>query len=106
FLPAQARPAPSPPALPVAAIVWDPAARGGAALNQRSYASAFGSLGVTLEQLAAPDVAPRLARGGLNMLIVPGSATGQLDAARTEAILEFVRRGGNVITEGASPLSE
>jgi uncharacterized protein YdaL len=97
---------PPPPAFPRAALVWDDEAEQAASLDQRSYVNAFSALGTRLERIPPDQIAARLSRGDLNLVIAPAPTAARLERAAVEAVLALVRSGGNVITEGESALSD
>jgi len=86
-----------------AAIVWDETLIDGAGNDQESLRSVFEYVGIPVDALMVGEL-PSLER--YNLVIVPYSAVEQLNDAELSRIVEWVRAGGNCITDGRSELAK
>jgi uncharacterized protein YdaL len=86
-----------------AAIVWDPNLVEGAGNDQESLRSTFEYVGIPMDTLTVGEL-PALDR--YNLVIVPYSAVEQLNDTEMSRIVEWVRAGGNCITDGRTELSK
>jgi uncharacterized protein YdaL len=80
-------------------VLWDSLATGGGMRNQQSFISAFRTLGVRADTL---HIGGRFDPRRGNLLVVPSSAVERLGDRQFSELIEWVRAGGNVITDGKS----
>ncbi len=85
-----------------AAVLWDSLATGGGMLDQRSFISAFRTLGIEADTL---HVGARFDPKRFNLLAVPYAAVERLGNTQFSSIVEWVRAGGNVIADGKTEFS-
>ncbi|MEO6349562.1 MAG: polysaccharide deacetylase family protein [Candidatus Limnocylindrales bacterium] len=88
-----------------AAIVWNPTFTGESWNDQESFRSMFVAYGVTPQPIA-PAALGTDAVSTDHVLIVPGPSARALSIEQTAAVARFVRSGGQLITDGRSPLAE
>ncbi|MFZ1729582.1 MAG: DUF2334 domain-containing protein [Bacteroidota bacterium] len=84
------------------AVLWDSLATGGGMLDQRSFISAFMSLGITPDTVF---VGMKSDLSHTNLLVVPYAAVDRLRNPQFSKLVEWVRRGGNVIVDGKTDFS-
>ena len=84
------------------AILWDPQATGGGMRDQKSFIAAFQAVGIPVDTI---PIGTMLQLSRYNLMIVPYCAVERLDDRRFSAIVEWVRRGGNCITDARSEFS-
>ncbi len=84
------------------AIVWDPAATGGARNDEESLMNTFLTVGIPVETLPLGDDRP-LTR--YNLVIVPYCVVENMSDVQLNRIIEWVRAGGNCISDGKSEFS-
>ncbi|MBN2199324.1 MAG: hypothetical protein JW747_05680, partial [Candidatus Aminicenantes bacterium] len=73
--------------------------------NQRSHQSALRYFGIVPKPLRTSDVRPEALRP-FSLVVVPRAAAVRLKSEGVNALLEFAERGGSLITEGRSELTE
>ncbi|MBN1446379.1 MAG: DUF2334 domain-containing protein [Bacteroidetes bacterium] len=83
-------------------ILWDSLATGGALLDQHSFASAFQVIGVRPDTL---HVGGTFDETAYNLLVVPYGAVERLENPLFSRLVEWVRAGGSVITDGYNEFS-
>ena len=96
---------PSPPVPLLVALVWDPSATGEAAMDQESFRRTFVAYGVTPRELKHSDLAGAPLSPS-EVLVVPVATARALSREETAAVIQFVKAGGGVITDGRSALTE
>ncbi len=79
------------------AIVWDPDLSNGAANDQESFRSLFEFVGIPVDTLSVGMLS---SLGLYNLVVVPYSTVERLSDAELSRIVEWVRAGGNCITDG------
>jgi uncharacterized protein YdaL len=79
------------------AVLWDSLATDGGMLNQKSFISAFRTLGVTIDTL---HIGGKFDARRCNLLVVPHTGVERLENPQFSELVEWVRRGGTVITDG------
>jgi uncharacterized protein YdaL len=84
-------------------ILWNQYARGSAFNDEASLASVFASVGIQVDTLF---LGQSLEFGGHNLLIVPFAFVDSLDLKDYDVLDEFVRDGGNLITDTKNYLAE
>ena len=82
-----------------AAVLWDSLLTGGGMRDQQSFLSVFRSLGADADTLHLGRPAD-LSRW--NLLVVPHAAVERLENPQFSALVEWVRAGGAVLTDGRS----
>ncbi len=80
-------------------VLWDSLATGGGMRNQQSFVSAFRTMGIRADTL---HIGGRFSSRRGNLLVVPSNAVERLDNTQFSELVEWVRAGGNVITDGKS----
>lgn len=85
-----------------AAVLWDPRATGGGMLDQQSFLAALRAAGVRADTLL---LGARFDAARYNTLIVPHPAVDRLRNPQFSALVEWVRAGGNVVTDGHNDFS-
>ncbi len=78
-------------------VLWDSLATGGGMRDQQSFVSAFRTLGVEPDTL---HIESPFALRGCNLLVVPYAAVERLENPLFSQLVEWVRKGGNVILDG------
>ena len=79
------------------AVLWDSLATGGGMMDQVSFINTFRSVGVHPDTLFLDQ---RFNGSRYNLLIVPYAAVERLRNPQFSALVEWVRSGGKVITDG------
>ncbi len=86
-------------------VIWNPSLTGEDWNDQESYRSTFAAYGAAPIQLAASAMTAGVITPS-RVLIVPGPSARTLSAQQTALVTNFVRSGGQLITDGRSPLAE
>ena len=86
----------------VAGILWDSTATGGAKLDEASFATALGSVGIPTDTLAPGDLD---SLNPYNLIIVPYTVADNLPDSLYEVLEKFVSSGGRLITDSKNPLA-
>lgn len=73
--------------------------------NQQSYISVLGYFGIKADRLSLQDLSISILKK-YNLLVVPMAAATDLPRNRLNAVLDFVAQGGNLITDGQTPLAQ
>lgn len=83
-------------------MYWDASAVGGAMKDQKSFRQAFRWLHIPVDTIPTQV---KIDLRQYNLLIVPYNVVDKLSGDQISAIVEWVRTGGNCITDGKSDLS-
>ncbi|MBE0644624.1 MAG: DUF2334 domain-containing protein [Bacteroidetes bacterium] len=78
-------------------VLWDSLATGGGLRDQQSFISAFRTLSIIPDTL---HVGGRFDASRCNLLVVPYATVERLENPQFSALVEWVRKGGTVITDG------
>ncbi len=84
------------------AVLWDSLATGSGMLNQQSFINVFRYLGLQVDTLF---LGACFDESRYNLLVVPHTAVEQLENPQFSELVEWVRGGGNVITDGWNEFS-
>lgn len=88
---------------PRTAIIWNHFARGDAYNDQASLAAVFESVNIPFDTIF---VNQNIDLGNYNLLIVPYTSVDFLQPTDYNIITDFIRKGGNIITDTKNYLSE
>jgi uncharacterized protein YdaL len=88
-----------------AAVVWQASAVRGEANDQASFMTVFHAYGVPFRRISVSELqSASLSQD--EVLVVPHGAAGALTAAEVVQLVQFVRRGGNLVLDGQSALAQ
>jgi len=73
--------------------------------NQQSFISVLEYFGIKPDQISRKDLSISILKK-YNLLVIPFAAALDLPRNRLNAVLDFVAQGGNLITDGKTPLAE
>ncbi len=86
----------------IAGILWDSTAKGGARLDEASFATALRCVGIPTDTLAGVNLD---SLNGYNLIVVPYTVADNLPDSLYEVLEKFVSSGGKLITDSKNPLA-
>ncbi|MFI5251297.1 MAG: DUF2334 domain-containing protein [Bacteroidota bacterium] len=86
-----------------AAVLIDPKAQGSAFNNQASFVSMFQALNIPVDTLVNDSLE---AMNDYNLIVIPYNTVEQLKNTDYDRLLQYVEKGGNVITDGKNELAQ
>jgi uncharacterized protein YdaL len=86
-----------------AAIIWDPEASAGALNDQKALMNAFHWVGIPVDTLSVGTVT---SLDDYDLVLVPYGSVERLSDEELSVVVEWVRSGGNCITDGKTELAK